>query len=413
MSLIPGEPPLAYAPSADRRQYVPWLTAADLDVLDDLDVTSELMLVAHPLADAHLRPALARRVRQRLKLGLLLEPETYLLQLDAERRAEADVAPRIALLLEGRGGHHLDLESRQSAGTLASFARQTLDSEVAALATALVAPAPLLRPSAPDTVVNATVLLDAAGAYFVAESLHTPLDTTIPYRPRQLFAAITLDARALREPWFLQRVLDSFAAAPPSVYGYLVQVANLGSHPQPRDVRVLADFLYALEYRAVRPVLVARVGSLGLGFLAGGLAGYAAGPGVSELLRFPPQPFRRRKDRKGGFSIVSLHHLLLRNLRTLGPNSDAGRLAFYRLPCTCGHHDAGKPPHVNHARKAHNLFWRIRQAPEAVAGGAGWLLEMIARAEVASASIDGEQQFYAALRETLPLEAVAARSVAG
>jgi hypothetical protein len=348
---------------------VPWLTSGDLDVLDDIEVRPELMLIAHPLADARLRPALARRVRQRLKLGLLLEPEAYLLQLDADRRAEADVAPRVELLLERRGGRHLDLDRRQRAETLDNFARHTLDNEVTALATALVAPAPLLHPIRLDALANAVVLLEAASSYFVSES-------------------------------------------PAAVYGYLIQVANLGSHPQPRDVRALADFLYALEDRSGRPVLVARVGCLGLGFLTGGLAGYAAGLGLSELLRFPPLPFRPPEARStGGFSIVSLHQVLLRNLRTLGPNSQAGRLAFHRLPCHCGFHEAGKPPHVNRARKAHNLFWRGRQAQEAVAGGAAWLLEMIARAEAASAGIDGEVEFYAALRETLPLEAIPERRV--
>jgi hypothetical protein len=391
---------------------VPWLTSGDLDVLDDIEVRPELMLIAHPLADARLRPALARRVRQRLKLGLLLEPEAYLLQLDADRRAEADVAPRVELLLERRGGRHLDLDRRQRAETLDNFARHTLDNEVTALATALVAPAPLLHPIRLDALANAVVLLEAASSYFVSESLDVPADASAPYRPRQLFAEITLDARALREGWFLARVLDSFTGAPAAVYGYLIQVANLGSHPQPRDVRALADFLYALEDRSGRPVLVARVGCLGLGFLTGGLAGYAAGLGLSELLRFPPLPFRPPEARStGGFSIVSLHQVLLRNLRTLGPNSQAGRLAFHRLPCHCGFHEAGKPPHVNRARKAHNLFWRGRQAQEAVAGGAAWLLEMIARAEAASAGIDGEVEFYAALRETLPLEAIPERRV--
>jgi hypothetical protein len=413
MSLIPGERPLAYAPSLERRQFVPWLTSVEVDVLGEIDFGLEVMLIAHPLADAATRPALARRVRRQLKVGLLLEPEVYLLQLDAERRAQPDVAGRIGLLLEGRDQRHLDLEAPQRAQTLQSFVRHVLDTEIAGLASALVAPSPLLRNRSVTALDNASAMLRAAATYFVTEELESPADDSVPFHPRQLFAAITLDVRTLRDDRFMELVLEAFAAAPPQVYGYLVQVAGLGSHPQTRDARSLADFLYALQALSERPVVVARVGSLGVGFLAGGLAGYAVGPGVSELLSFPPRPFTppeaASKDKRRGFSIVAFHQILLRNVRTLGPNSAAGRKAFHRLPCECGYHDAAKPPHTNQQRKLHSLWWRCIQARQAVGGGAGWLLRIVAVAEAESAQIDGETAFYAALRETLPGDYAASR----
>jgi hypothetical protein len=406
MSLIPGEPPLSLIPTIEHRQFVPWLTAAEIDIIDEVDFGSDVMLVAHPLVDALAHPRLARKVRRGLALGLLLEPEVYLLQLPKEVRA--DFERETDLLLEARDGEHLDLERKRTPGELAEFSHHILDLEVRGLATALLAPAPLLRDGNATALDNALALLEVSADYFAAEGLETPADADLPFRPRQLLASLTLDVRLLREPTFLRRVLDAYVEPPQGAYGFVVQVANLSSRPVLADVRSLSEVLYNLQHRSGLPVIVARVGNLGLGYLAGGLAGYSLGNGVSELLTFPPLVYsknsRDQKDgKKRGFSLVAFHGPLLRNLQTIGRYDTAGLRAFHRLPCPCGRHEFGKAPRHNKAKKLHGFWWRIGQARSAAGeGSVRWLRKMIDRAELESASIDGEVAFYAALRETLP-----------
>jgi hypothetical protein len=125
---------------------------------------------------------------------------------------------------------------------------------------------------------NNLALLAASARYFDEEGLADASDETVRFqRPRQLFATISLERRVLSDEGFMAELLETYIAAAPGIYGYWVQVANLGSTPRPADVRRLSDFLYELERRTDKPVVPERLDKLGLGYLEGGLAGYCIG----------------------------------------------------------------------------------------------------------------------------------------
>src|SRR5207245_7882172 len=133
---------------------------------------------------------------------------------------------------------------------------------------------------------NNLAMLAAAARYFHDEGLADVADESVKFpRPRQLFATISIDRRVLRDAEFMRELLEAYVAAAPGIYGYWVQVANLGSPPRPTDVRVLSDFLYELERRSAKTVVSERLGQLGVGYLAGGLS-YCIGTGAPEYLPF-------------------------------------------------------------------------------------------------------------------------------
>jgi hypothetical protein len=409
MSLIPGEPPLVHAPSREDPRLVPWLTRADLGFLDGFEFGPSINLIATDLAGAVQRPALARRIRDTLGRGLALHPQLHLLQLTTEEHQLRFVS-EIALLAEPLTraidpmSELLDSDEAEKLGV------HVLDLAVAGLGTALLAGSFLLTEASGAGLDNNLAILAASARYFDEEGLVDGADERVEFeRSRQLFATISLDRRVLRDTGFMRELLDAYVAAAPGVYGYWVQVANLGSRPQPADVRTLSAFLYELEQRTNKPVIADRLGQLGLGYLAGGLS-YSIGTGAPEYLRFPPTVVIKKDDEKPkGFAFVAYHAPSLRNFVTQGKHAGRGLRAFAIAPCDCGFHNRNEPPSGNKAKKLHCFHCRIIQTAAVLSGtpaeNARAFLALVARGEEESTLIDGDLRIYAALRETLPRKA--------
>lgn len=409
MSLIPGEPPLIHAPSRGDPRLVPWLTRADLGYLNDFEFGPSINMAASDLAGAVIRPTLARRIRDTFGLGLALHPQLHLLQLTTEEH-QLRFADEIALLSEPLAELLDPLGELIGDDVAVRLAEHLIDLAVRALGTCLLAGSFLLPEASRVGLDNNLALLAASARYFHEEGLADGADESVRFpRPRQLFATISIDRRVLRDAEFVRELLEAYVSAAPGVYGYWVQVANLGSTPRPTDVRILSDFLYELEQRTSKPVVPDRLGQLGVGYLAGGLC-YCVGTGAPEYLPFPPTVTVKKKgDKSYGFAFVAYHAPSLRNFIAQGKNADRALKAFANAPCECGFHEKCKPPRGNKAKKLHCFRCRVIQAAAVLAGtpaeNGRAFLAMVARGEEESRAIDGDLRIYTALRETLPREA--------
>jgi hypothetical protein len=410
-SLIFGDPPLVHAPARGDPRLVPWLTRADLGYLDDFGFGPSINMVATDLAGAILRPSLSRRVRDTLGRGLALHPQLHLLQLPTEE-LRAHFAAEIALLSEPLEESIDPLANPLTADVAEELAVHLLDLAVQGLGTALLAGSFLMSEPSQVGLDNNLALLAASARYFDEEGLADGADESVRFpRPRQLFATIAIDRRALREEGFMREVLEAYIAAASGLYGYWVQVANLGSTPRASDVRKLSDFLYELERRTMKPVVPDRLGQLGLGYLAGRLS-YCIGTGAPEYFPFPPNVAIKTDGTKPkGFAFVTYHAPSLRNFVTQGKYAERGLKAFAQAPCDCGFHDKREPPRGHKAKKLHCLRCRVIQAAAVLAGtpaeNVRAFLALVARGEEQSRDIDGDLRIYVALRETLPREAAA------
>jgi hypothetical protein len=409
VTLILGEPPLVHAPSRGDPRLVPWFTRADLPFLDRVELGPSINLVATGLADAVLRPTLARRVRDNLGRGLALHPQLDLLQLTTER-GRLHFAGEIALLGEPLEDAIDPLAELLADDVAEGLAVHVIDLGVSGLGTALLAGSFLLTTPSRIGLDNNLALLAASARYFDEEGLVDAADETVRFqRPRQLFATISFDRRVLCNEAFMRELLEAYVAAAPGVYGYWVQVANLGSTPGPADVRALSNFLYELERRTEKPVVPDRLGQLGLGYLAGGLSGYCIGTGAPEFFRQPPSiPLSADGSKPRGFALVAYHPGYLRNFQTRGPHAERAAHAFARLRCDCGFHEPSEPPAGNIAKKLHCFHCRVVQTAAVLAGSPAenlrTFLELIASGERESRVLDGDLRLYAALRGTLPRE---------
>jgi hypothetical protein len=403
MSLIPGESPLVYAPARGTPRLVPWLTRADVGYLAEFEFGPLINMAAADLADSVLRSTLARRIRDNHGLGLA--PQLHLLQVTSEEHI-ARFADEIALLTEPLKRSFDPMRELLDDDETKALAEHLIDLAVSAWATGLLAGSFLLTEASRAGLDNNLALLEASARYFHEEGLADGADERVTFpRPRQLFATISLERAVLRDEEFMRELLEAFVGAAASVYGFWVQVANLGSSPRPTDVRVLSDFLYELERRTGKPVVPDRLGQLGLGYLAGGLS-YCVGTGAPEYFKFPPTVIVKKDGKSNGFSLVAYHARSLRNYVAQGKHAARAVTAFANAPCNCGFHPRNEPPRSNKAKKLHCFRCRVDQALEVLAGERAenmrkflWLL---ARGEDESRAIDGDLRIYAALRETLP-----------
>jgi hypothetical protein len=421
VSLIPGEAPLARAPSIERRQLVPWLALNDPDLLADVEFGLDVMMAASSLHDAHVSRVLRNWVRDALGLGWALLPQLELLQLDSdfiksrEEKHHVKLVRNRELLTEAIGDfdprtHSLERrEAREASAAL-------LELERAAWATCLITGSFVLDELSPRLLNNNLALLDGAIAEFDEEDLaHPAMDGTWFSMPHQLFAGVTIHARTLREGRFVQRLLDELVDRAKDLDGFWVQIPGVTGTTAAATVTHVREFVYPLQERSARPVVADRLGGFGLGFLAGGLAGACMGTAAPEYVSFPPSaywPARRPGDRANGYGFVYYNQVLMRNFQLHGKRARKGQLAAHRFPCAgCGYHDPARPPKNNREKKLHGFTWHREQAARLAAGAPAdtslEFLRMVRVAEEASREIGDQTSFYAAMRETLPSELVA------
>jgi hypothetical protein len=407
MSLIPGEPPLVHAPTVEGPRLVPWFTRADLDYLRQFEFGPSINMAACDLATASLRPELAQRIRDTHALGLAMHPQLHLLQVPGDEHRERYSA-EIELLSAPIEAPFDPMAELMPDDTAVALAEHLIDVAIEAWATGLLAGSFLITEPSRAALDNNLALLAASARYFHEEGLAAAADERSRFlHPRQLFATISLERRVLRDTRFMSELLEGYVGAAAGVYGFWVQVANIGSVPQPTDVRVISDFMYELKRRATKPVVPDRFGQLGLGYLAGGLS-YCVGTGAPEYLTFPPfvPPKQVGGEKPKGFSLVAYHAPSMRNFITQGKHSGRAIRAFQIGPCACGFHPRNEPPRGNKAKKLHCFRSRVDQALEVLSGSldenVAIFLDLAMRAEEQSRRIDGDLRMYAALRETLP-----------
>jgi hypothetical protein len=414
MSLIPGERPIVYAPSTGERGRVPFLGPGDIDLLAEADFGMDARLAASALFDAHRSPRLRRWVRQEIAVGWALDPQLRLLQLDAafvDSRRARDCNRLIAqreFLAEAVGGGILadDLTSRRAV----EIAENVLDLERSAWATALIVPALAHLDPSPRVLRNNLALLEAAIDYFSSEGLGSVSDDRGPFaKTRQLFAAICIHARLFRDSAYIRYLRDAYSEFSAHLYGYWVQVPQLTGGAPPAVIRGLSDFVYPLQDETETNVILDRIGSFGLGFLANGIAGDCMGTGAPEFITHPPTaywPEPRSDEKSRGFALVAYNQVLLRNRQLTGPHGLRGQLAYRRYPCgECGHHPRNEPPTGNRAKKLHGFYWHGVQTQSVCSGSVpatqSRFVELLRRAEQANAELGEDGSYYAALWLTM------------
>jgi hypothetical protein len=419
MSLIPGEPPLVFAPSVGDRQHVPFLGLPDVDLLAKADFGPQTRLAASSLLDARGSSRLRHWVRQGLGLGWALDPNLRLLQLEpafVRSRRDNDrqrLEQQRGFLAEATGGADLlgeDLTRRGASEIAARF----LDHERDAWATALIVPALAHLDFSSRVLRNNLALLEAAIDYFQAEGLDAVADDRGPFaKSRQLFSAISIRARLLRDEKFVRYLRDAYSELSDYLYGHWVQAPGLTGDAPAGVIRGLSDFVYPLQDEATTNVVVDRVGPFGLGYLANGIAGDCMGTAAPEFISHPPTSYRRALrpgEEESGFALVVYNQVLLRNRQMTGHYGLRGLRAYRRYPCgECGYHDLDKPPLGNRAKKLHGFYWHRVQTRELCLGPVfetqQRFRQMLSRAQETNAELGEDGSYYQALQETMRPEA--------
>jgi hypothetical protein len=419
MSLIPGEPPLVYAPSVGDRQHVPFVGVGDVELLADAEFGPETKLAASSLFDAYRSVRLRQWVRKELGLGWALDPQLRLLQLDdpfVGSRRERDrqrLENQRVFLSEAVGGADLLGEDLTRAAA-SEIAEAFLDLERGAWATALIVPALAHLDDSPRVLRNNLALLEAAIDYFQGEGLDAVADDQGSFaKSRQLFAAIPIHARLLRDATFVRYLRESYSELSEHLYGYWVQIPNLTSDAPPGVIRGLSDLVYPLQDHAETNVVLDRVGPFGLGYLANGIAGDCMGTSAPEFITHPPTSYRRELrpgEEETGFTLVVYNQVLLRNRQMTGRHRVRGERAYRHHPCgECGYHEPDKPPLGNRAKKLHGFYWHRIQTRKlgygAVADTRQHFMQMLQTAEKANARLGEDGSYYESLRETMRPEA--------
>lgn len=401
MSLILGEHPLELAPTLERDLYVPWLDRRDRSMLPQLGPRPSLSVVAQSLADATLNPTIASAVRREWAIGLALDPQAYLVQVDPELRAQGFERLAFDLPLDFAPSlRPLDQEAARA------YAVSTLDLEIEAQATLLITPSHIRRSPAESLVtLNDVAIIREAANYFAEEALAEPAPADIWHRRRQLFAGLTLDLSILVDPQLRAQLVDQYAALP--VQGFWVRISGLRDSASPRAVRGASDFVFELRGRSQKPVVIVGAGNLSLGLCAFGTSA-CFGIGWNEYFTFPPA---RQAAADGtdatGFTTVIYQPGLLRNVMTNGAARAKARRAFWMLRCACGNHEETTPPGSGE-RRPHTLACRLSQFGVLLGHDVPdrWpiLERWVTDAEIAAARLGYAGSIYASWRAVPPAE---------
>jgi hypothetical protein len=171
---------------------------------------------------------------------------------------------------------------------------------------------------------------------------------------RRLFAVIAIDPRELCYPLARAGLAALYAAT--SVDGFVVKPIDFSEASPLNVVEAVALFIGELRRISGRPVVAGGTKNLSLPLIAGGIASSVM-LGIGE-----GEGFHVGANSRGGSRPV-WHPGALRSVAPKSKSAPAARramLLFERHPCDCGHHPSGRPPLNEGERKLHTFSCRIR-----------------------------------------------------
>jgi hypothetical protein len=377
-----SSPPLApLAPVVERSSLVLWLGDGQGAMLDGLD-RSVVGAVAASLSQAARNVSALRRARRELGLGQIFDLECWRLQLDVGHPLRG--AAWEALGMDSGRVYRPDTHT-VSGKTARAQAQRVMDAQRPrgdlTIVNSGVDPSIFTTPAhwLPDRQAghgrrNDLALAEACVEIFDQLQLAAaPIDHP-DQRERQLYAALMVDAGRL-EHGDIDWIVDAYSHLE-GVDGYIVWAVRFNeSLVQARRHRELMD---GLQERSGRPVIGGGLWHFHTAALSRGLAATCIGPG---RLKYPPLPPEEpaadgKKSRRGG---IFVYHGAILGCFGLGEAGEARmRRAFIRHGCACGAHPANEPPKTNEQKVAHNRFWLMHEAREALAG-AGAATRLAAR----------------------------------
>jgi hypothetical protein len=419
MSLIAGEAPLSFIPSLSAPQHIPFLTAADIEIVRREDLRIETRLAASSLFQAYSNSRMRDWVRRELGLGWTLDPQLRLLQLppafvlsrgDFDRGRLQAEQEFLADALAGVDVFGMDIGAEAAMQVATNF----LDAASDAWATALIAPSLAHLDSSPRVLRNNLTLLEASIAYFEREGLDSVADDRGPFaKQRHLFATIQIEAKLLRDSKWLKFLQDAYSSYSSYIDGYWVQALNLTASASPATLRGLTDFVYPLQDETQVPVTLDRVGAFGYGFAANGIAALCMGTGAPEYVTHPPTRFKpmRKPGATTSFAFVVWDQVLLRNISHSGRHKVRGLRAYRRHPCAeCGAHEASRPPRATAAKRRHGFYWHQAQVHDLCHGtllqSQRRFLDAVRVARAESAELGYPVDYYDSLVATMRPEAI-------
>jgi hypothetical protein len=357
-------PPRApVAPSIERSSLVLWLGDGQAAMLDDLD-RSVVGAVAVSLPQAARNATALTRARRDLGLGLMPDLESWRLQLaldhplrgpawralgmDGGKVFKPDARRISEAAAERQGTRAMDAQTNNFDPTIFTTPAHWLPEDQAGVGRR-----------------NDLALAQACADIFARRDLAEPPDDDPHRHRRRLYASLMVDAGRLRRgdvEWILDAYCDLAG-----VDGYVVWAVRFNRGLlQARLLRALTD---VLQQRPGRPVIAGGLWHFHKSALTRGLAATCVGPGRGMYPMLPPpEPEEpdETTDKPKGRAVCVYHGAILGSFGLRKSDDARRRRAFMRHACPCGAHPAQEPPATHEQIVAHNRFWLMHEARQAL-----------------------------------------------
>jgi hypothetical protein len=352
-------------PQRGRPSFVPWLGYEDQFLLEQLAEAGLPMTAKSRLQDLT-NGQIALRVRRDHGMGLALAPETWRNQLPLGAHHRPANFEQLPYALRKPFDPNRDVFEPE---VLKAYSESTIDSQLDCGATLIATAGHVVDEEQRLGRTTELRIAEAASSYFSEQRLQEPAPDDEHQVPRVLYATIIVSARQLTPKgiWGLIRDYGGL-----DVHGYWVVVNDLRP-TAPQNSRV-AQLCFGLEAATDRPVLLSGAHQLHITYLASGLAATSIGPGEKQTFVYPPPrpPVKNDKgDRPRRLPILHEESLYSFAYRREGEWADKIAEAFETYDCSCGHHDADRPPADNTETKRHTTALNLsdvtalRAAPDA------------------------------------------------
>lgn len=370
-----GKPPSASLapspPATGRPSLMLWLGDGQAAMLEGLD-RAVLGTVAASLPQAARNTTALRTARRKLGLGQMFDLECWRLQLELGHPTRSEAWKALGM----DNGRVYRPDRHVVTGKIArDQAERAMNAQLPGADPNVDGPA--VDPSIfttpahwlPDEQAglgrrNDLALAEACVEIFDERQLAAaPLDHP-DQRERQLYAALMVDAGRL-EHGDIASIVDAYSRLE-GVDGYVVWAVRFNESLV--QARRHQELMGTLQERSGRAVVGGGLWHFHTAALSRGLAATCVGPGRSKYPPLPPvvPPAGAKTDKRGG---IFVYHGAILGCFGLGDAGEARmRRAFMRHGCPCGAHPANAPPSTNEEKVAHNRFWLMYEAREAIAG---------------------------------------------